>query len=69
MYVVETHAMGLEGLRTLLKRAGLGVRELGRTSPEPILQISRITPGRSETFECHTFVEDLTRAWRGTLDW
>jgi phosphoribosylformylglycinamidine synthase len=68
-YVVETHAMGVERLRASLKRAGALVRELGRTSPDAILQISRITPGRSETFECHAFVEDLTKAWRGTLDW
>ena len=36
---------------------------------EPAVQVSRLTPERSETFECHAFVEDLTKAWRGTLDW
>jgi phosphoribosylformylglycinamidine synthase len=68
-YVVELHAMGVDAVRAILKPAGATLREIGRTTAEPILQISRLTPERSEAFECHAFVDDLTKAWRGTLDW
>jgi phosphoribosylformylglycinamidine synthase len=68
-YVVETHALGADRLSAMIERAGGRVREIGRTSSDPILQIGRITPTRSEAFDCHVSIDDLTKAWQSTLDW
>ena len=68
-YVVETHALGADALRGLIDRAGGTCTVLGRTSPPPVLEVGRLTPQRTQKVELHAFVEDLTKAWRGTLDW
>ena len=68
-YLVETHAIGVDALRSLIERAGGRCTTLGRTSAQPVLEISRLTPQRTQKVELHAFVEDLTKAWRGTLDW
>lgn len=68
-YVVETHALGVDRLREVIEKAGGCVDEIGRTSADATLQISRLTPTRSETFDCHVFVDDLVRTWQSTLDW
>ena len=68
-YVVETDYGARAALERYAQPAGLRVRELGRTSADGTLQISRLTPQRSESFELHAGVDELTKAWRGTLDW
>jgi phosphoribosylformylglycinamidine synthase len=69
MYVVETGFAAKSALERTCEAAGVRVREVGRTSPDPTLQASRLTPQRSETFDLHAPVDELTAAWRGTLDW
>jgi phosphoribosylformylglycinamidine synthase len=68
-YLVETHAMGLEGLRAIIERAGGRCIKLGTTSAQPTLEIGRLTPHRTEDVLLHVGVNELTTAWRGTLDW
>jgi phosphoribosylformylglycinamidine synthase len=68
-YVVETHALGADALRNLIERAGGTWTALGRTSAQPVLEVGRLTTQRTQKVECHASVEDLTKAWRGTLDW
>jgi phosphoribosylformylglycinamidine synthase len=68
-YVIETDYAGLPAIRRACEAAGMRVRELGRTSADPVLQVSRASPEKGESFELHAFVDDLTKAWRGTLDW
>jgi hypothetical protein len=67
-YVVETHVAGMAGIERVCTAANVRVREIGRTTPDPILQISRLD-GRSEAFDLHVGVDELTKTWRGTLDW
>jgi phosphoribosylformylglycinamidine synthase len=68
-YVVETHAMGIDAMRSLTERAGGACTILGRTSAQPVLEIGRLTTQRTQKVELHAFIEELTKAWRGTLDW
>ena len=68
-YVVETHAMGIHALKAIVERGGGMCTVLGRTSAQPVLEIGTLTPQRTQKVELHAFVEDLTKAWRGTLDW
>jgi phosphoribosylformylglycinamidine synthase len=68
-YVVETNYAAKATMEKACTGAGVRVREIGRTSADGILQVSRITPERSEKFELHASVAELTAAWRGTLDW
>jgi phosphoribosylformylglycinamidine synthase len=68
-YVVETDYGNFPPMRKLLEGAGVRVREVGRTSADPILRVSRSSLEKGEQFELHAFVDDLTKAWRGTLDW
>jgi len=68
-YIVETHAMGFDALQSLIERAGGTCKQLGRTSARPALEIASLTPQRTQKVELHAFVDELTKAWRGPLDW
>jgi phosphoribosylformylglycinamidine synthase len=68
-YLVEVHALGLESFQALLASAGASMRVLGSVNAAPILQVGRLMPDRSTRYDLHVSVDDLTRAWRGTLDW
>jgi phosphoribosylformylglycinamidine synthase len=68
-YVVETNYAAKPAIEKACAAAGVRVREIGRTSPDATLQVSSLTPERSEKFEVHASVDELTAAWRGTLDW
>jgi phosphoribosylformylglycinamidine synthase len=68
-YVVETSYATRPALEKALAGAGVRVRELGRTTPDPTLQITQLTPERSESFACHIAIDELTKTWRATLDW
>ncbi|MDB5331779.1 MAG: purL, partial [Phycisphaerales bacterium] len=68
-YVIEVEALAQDDVTSAITGLGGVVRELGRTSPDPRLQIARLQSDRSQTMDLHVFVEDMTKAWRGTLDW
>ncbi|MDB5304196.1 MAG: purL 2, partial [Phycisphaerales bacterium] len=68
-YVIEVEAVGQSEVTRLLGQLGGEVRELGRTSSDARLQIARLLLNRSQTMDLHVLVDDMTRAWRGTLDW
>jgi hypothetical protein len=68
-YVVETNYTAKAELERTCAAAGVRVREVGRTSADPALQVSRVTPERAESFDVHASIDELTAAWRGTLDW
>jgi phosphoribosylformylglycinamidine synthase len=68
-YFVETSYAAKAEMEKTCAAAGVRVREIGRTGADAILQVSRIMPERSEKFELHASVDELTAAWRGTLDW
>lgn len=68
-YLVEVHAQGIDALEAILKRHGVAMKKLGRVIPDSRLEISQLQPDRSSKVDCWVDVADLTRAWRGTLDW
>ena len=68
-YLLEVHAQGMRMIESLMSKYGVHFVHLGRVSPDPILEISQLMPNRSRKMDCHVFVDELTRAWRGTLDW
>jgi phosphoribosylformylglycinamidine synthase II len=68
-YLLETDFAAADAIRALCERRGIEFRELGRVDALPILQIAREGPNRSTLLDCHVGVDELTKAWRGTLDW
>ncbi|HEX4797604.1 MAG TPA: phosphoribosylformylglycinamidine synthase subunit PurS [Humisphaera sp.] len=68
-YVVETYFAAQDDLRALLKSRGAKLIEIGKTSSTPQLQIASLSPDRVQKVHAHLFVEEMTKAWRGTLDW
>jgi phosphoribosylformylglycinamidine synthase len=68
-YLLETDYGGIDAIRALCERRGLLFRELGRVDALPILQIAHEGPNRSTEFDCHVGVDELSKAWRGALDW
>ena len=48
---------------------GVKLIEIGKTSSTPQLQIASLTPDRVQKVHAHLFVDEMTKAWRGTLDW
>lgn len=68
-YLVEVHAQGLDALEAMLKRANVGLTKLGRVTPDATLEVSSLAENRSEKIDCRVEIDELTRAWRGTLDW
>ena len=61
-YVIEMEHQNEQAAQRLFSRAGAELRVLGRVSASPALQI-----GKSP--DALVPVDELTRAWRGTLDW
>jgi phosphoribosylformylglycinamidine (FGAM) synthase-like enzyme len=68
-YVIEVHAMGVDQVQSILSRHGAVAEVIGRVSATPRLDVSSSTPSRSTRYELDVSVDELTRAWRGTLDW
>jgi phosphoribosylformylglycinamidine synthase subunit PurSL len=68
-YVVEVDARAADSLKAMLDKRGAKMIELGRTSSSPRLQISELLANRSEKIHAHLFIDEMTKAWRGTLDW
>ena len=69
MYLLEVHAQGLDTVEQRMKAAGASFTRLGRVNASPILEIARLMPDRSQEYDLHVDVAQLTTAWRGTLDW
>ena len=68
-YVLELHAQGVDQVQRLLSRHGASATVIGRVSATPRLELSSLTEFRSATYQLDVGVDELTRAWRGTLDW
>jgi len=69
-YLLEVHAQGLEAVETALRKQGVEFRHLGHVQAMPAaLEVGSLTPQRSKKTELDVFIDELTRAWRGTLDW
>jgi phosphoribosylformylglycinamidine synthase len=68
-YIIEVEALAAGDIEQLMKSRGVNIREIGKTSANPRLEISRLMPNRSQDIDAHVFVDEMTRAWRGTLDW
>jgi hypothetical protein len=67
--VLELHAQGADQVQQMLSRHGGIVEIIGRVNATPRLEVSSLTESRSTKFELEIAVDELTRAWRGTLDW
>jgi phosphoribosylformylglycinamidine synthase II len=68
-YLLEVHALGVDAVTKLLQAGGASVTPLGRVTADASLAIARPTSGNSTAYDLHVPVDDLIRAWRGTLDW
>jgi phosphoribosylformylglycinamidine synthase subunit PurSL len=68
-YVVEARFTDIDELRGMLAGIEAEFRLVGRTRPGPVLEMGQVTPERTEKVSLHVGVEELTRTWRGTLDW
>ena len=69
MYLIEVHAQGVDQVAQLMKAHGVSFSRLGRVNPDSRLEMWRPTSARSQKFDLHVGIDELTRAWRGTLDW
>jgi phosphoribosylformylglycinamidine synthase len=69
-YLLEVHGQRIDAVSSSLGAAGIEAQLLGRVRSAPAaLELGVNTANRTRKVECHIFVEELTRAWRGTLDW
>jgi phosphoribosylformylglycinamidine synthase len=68
-YVVETDCLTQSALQQLVTGSGAEIREIGRTSADPRLEVGKLLENRSTKVDAHVFVDEMTKAWRGTLDW
>jgi phosphoribosylformylglycinamidine synthase len=69
-YLLEIHAQGVDAVEAALRKQGVEFHRLGRVQAMPAaLEVGSLTLQRSKKTELHVFVDELTRAWRGTLDW
>jgi phosphoribosylformylglycinamidine synthase len=68
-YLIEMDAMAQGDVERVLGAAGVELKILGRvTAGAGALDIGRLTGG-SRKVEGHLFLEEMRKAWRGTLDW
>jgi phosphoribosylformylglycinamidine synthase len=69
-YLLEIDPQAESFIKPALASAGVDLLILGRVTSVPAaLDLGRLSPNRSRQVLAHVFVEDLTKAWRGTLDW
>ena len=68
-YVVEADFAAAEQLEKLINAAGAQVHEIGRVSADPRLEVARLLENRSTKVDAQIFLDEMTKAWRGTLDW
>ena len=67
-YVVETDFDWQQELEKMI-RSVANIREIGRTSASPRLEVAGRLSGGSQKIDAQVSVEEMTRVWRGTLDW
>jgi phosphoribosylformylglycinamidine synthase len=69
-YLIEIDAQGEGTIRSSLQHYGAAVDVIGKVTAVPAaLEVGRRTPNRTRQVDAHIFVDELTKAWRGTLDW
>ena len=68
-YIIEVDAHDADAVVALIQGAGVVAQAIGRTSPSPRLQVGRTVPGLSTQIDATLSLDEMTRAWRGTLDW
>ena len=69
-YLLEIDPQAESFIQPALASAGVDLVLLGRVTNIPAaLEVGRLAPNRSRQVLAHVFVEDLIKAWRGTLDW
>jgi phosphoribosylformylglycinamidine synthase len=69
-YLIEIDPQAESFIRPALETAGMDLHIIGKVTTVPAaLEIGRLTPSRSRQVEAQVFVDDLIKAWRGTLDW
>jgi phosphoribosylformylglycinamidine (FGAM) synthase-like enzyme len=69
-YLIEIDAQGEDTIRSALQHVGASLDVLGKVTSIPAaLDVGRLTANRTRQVDAHIFVEELTKAWRGTLDW
>jgi phosphoribosylformylglycinamidine synthase len=68
-YLIEVHAQGLDAVSSLFKKSDVDFKLLGQVTSNRRLDISQILPNHSQPFDCSLEIDELTKAWRGTLDW
>ncbi|WP_428939046.1 phosphoribosylformylglycinamidine synthase subunit PurS [Fontivita pretiosa] len=68
-YLVEVNPTGIQALRELAAAHGAALVELGSVREQPVLEMSPSAPDRPSQVDLHVSVDELSKAWRGTLDW
>jgi phosphoribosylformylglycinamidine synthase len=69
-YLIEIDPQGETAISSALGTAGAELVVLGKVTTAPAaLEVGSITPNRTRKVEMHAFVDEMTKAWRGTLDW
>jgi phosphoribosylformylglycinamidine synthase len=69
-YLIEIDRQGTGVVAAFFKSRGVELRELGGVTASGVLEVGYLDPAtRSRKYDCHVFVDELTKAWRGTLDW
>ena len=68
-YVIEVEALAQSDVEQLLNEREIRAKEIGRTTAYPRLEIGHLLANRSKKIDAQIFVDEMTRAWRGTLDW
>jgi phosphoribosylformylglycinamidine synthase len=69
-YLIEIDVQGEGMIDKFLDHDGVELRVLGPiSSVPPALEVGRTLPNRSRKVDAYVSIDDLTKAWRGTLDW
>jgi len=58
-YLIEVAPQSLPAIQVVFAKAGVDLRQIGTVSATPTLEIGRDRIG----------IDEMTKAWRGTLDW
>jgi phosphoribosylformylglycinamidine synthase len=69
-YLIEIDPQGESEISSALNSAGADVIVMGKVTAVPAtLEVGSITSNRTRKVDLHLFVDEMTKAWRGTLDW
>jgi phosphoribosylformylglycinamidine synthase len=67
-YLLEMEMLTTAAARPFFEKRGVEFRQIGTVSATANLEVSYLENSSSK-YDLHVAVEDLARAWRGTLDW